>query len=273
MNHKPSSSVCILPALGLFLFGMATPADAKDDPTTTQEKAAKKSCAIGDYEKGVDILVDLFVATNNVTFIYNQARCYEQNNRWERAIARFREYLRKANRLTKSERDETEQHIAECERALQQATPPATLQPSEPPSTATTPPPAALVQPPPTALVEGMTSASQAPPIGSPGRGLRIAGIVCGAVGVAAIGAGVGLALKTQSISSNEQKSGPTKAQEDERKNYETWGWVSYGVGAAALATGVVLYIVGWPASESAKVAFLPSVSSTEASLLLSGRF
>jgi hypothetical protein len=276
MNAKPVWVYSIV-TVGLFLCGLTSPASAKDDAETAQEKAAKKACAMGDYEKGAEILTDLFVATDDVTYIYNQARCYEQNNRWERAIARFREFLRKAKHLSKSERAETEQHIAECEAALRQAPPPAT--PAPPPALPPAPAPAPVPEPPadvqPQATApEGDTSSPPpAPPVGSPGRGLRIAGVILGGVGVAAIGAGVGCTLKTQSISSNERKTGATKAQEDERKKYETWGWVGYGVGAAALATGVVLYLVGWPSAESAGVALLPSVSSTGGSLLLAGRF
>ena len=41
----------------------------------------------------------------------------------------------------------------------------------------------------------------------------------------------------------------------------------------AALATGVVFYILGWPSGESANVALLPSVSATGGGLLLGGKF
>src|ERR1019366_4396606 len=103
--------------------------------------------------------------------------------------------------------------------------------------------------------------------------GLRAGGVVLGVLGAAAIGTGVGLALKTQSISSNEAKNGPSQQQEDERKKLETWGWVSYGVGAAALAAGIVMYIVGWPNDDSAKLALLPSVTSAGGNVLLQGKF
>ena len=263
-------------AVGAFLLGLSGPAAAKNADTMAKEKAAKKACAMGDDEKGADLLTDLFVATNDVVYIYNQARCYEQNNRWDRAIARFREYLRKAKRLTESERAETEQHIAECEAALAQAAPRATAGPSEAPvahapaAAPSTPPP--LPSAPAEASVP-LTTVAVAPPPSSPGRGLRIAGIVSGVAGLAAIGAGVGFALETQSISSAEAKNGPSKAQEDDRKGYETIGWVCYGVGAATLATGAVLYMVGWPTDESHRVSLLPSVNATGGSLFLAGRF
>ena len=120
-----------------------------------------------------------------------------------------------------------------------------------------------------------MSTKSAPPPSdGSQGKGLRVAGIVCAAVGLAAVGTGVGLALKTQSMSSDADKNGgTTQAQENLRKSLETWGWVSYGVGAAAIATGVVLYIVGWPNDKSTNVALLPALAPDGASMVLRGRF
>jgi hypothetical protein len=72
---------------------------AQASNTDTQDRAAKKACLVGDVEKGVDILADLYVSTNNPTYLYNQGRCYEQNGKNDLAILRFKEYLRKANGL------------------------------------------------------------------------------------------------------------------------------------------------------------------------------
>lgn len=260
------------------LLGLVSSAEAKNESRSAREKAAKKACAMGDYQKGEDILTDLLVETNDAMFIYNQARCYEQNNLWDRAIARFHEYLRKAHRLTDAERAETEQHIAECETAKARATTPATTSPPpiEPPMKTEAAAPVMTPRPEPTPLVDSappVPAADESPEGETAGRGLRIAGVVTGVTGLAVIGAGVGFALKTQSISSNEDKNGATKSQEDERKRYEKWGWVCYGVGAAALATGVILYLVGWPSHGPSKVALLPSIGSTGAGLSLEGSF
>lgn len=263
--------------LGLLLLGLARPTWAQGDSEVVRARAAKKACALGDYEKGTEILADLFVTTDKVVYIYNQARCYQQNNLWERALTRFREFLRKAKNLTKDQRAEAERNIAECEAALRQVPPPAPpVSPTPPRSEALAPVPV------PVPIVQGQ--AAPTTPVGNmlplqssatsdPGRGLRIAGLILAGVGGAAIGAGVFCTLKTRSISSNESKYGATQAQEDDRKRYETWGWVSYGVGAAALATGVVLYIVGWPTTGPGQLALQPRVSTTGADLLLIGRF
>jgi tetratricopeptide (TPR) repeat protein len=81
------------------------------------ERAARKACLSGDYVKGVSILADLFVDTNNPNYLFNQARCYEQNLRFVEAAERFKEYLRKAPNLGDKEKTDVEKHIADCESA------------------------------------------------------------------------------------------------------------------------------------------------------------
>jgi len=269
MAHLGSSLV-----LGFVVVVLTSPASAeKVKPKTGREKAAQKACALGDYQKGVDILADLLVGSDDPNYIYNQGRCYEQNSRWEQAINRFREYLRKDDSLSESDRADVERHITECEKALAQTAqtvpPPAVLPPPVAPVETPAPAPAPLP------VTPDVSTKSVSPPSdGSQGKGLRVAGIVCAAVGLAAVGTGVGLALKTQSMSSDADKNGDTtQAQEDLRKSLETWGWVSYGVGAAAIATGAVLYIVGWPSDKSPNVALLPAPTQDGASMILQGRF
>jgi hypothetical protein len=109
-----------------------------------------------------------------------------------------------------------------------------------------------------------------APSDGSQGKGLRVAGIVFAVVGVAAVATGVGLALKANGISTKPPYS---QSQENERASLKTWGWVSYGVGAGAIATGAILYVIGWPRDQSARVALLPVVAPDGASILLNGSF
>src|SRR5512138_3721506 len=90
-------------------------------PTVAQEvseRAARKACMSGDYQKGVDILSDLFINTRDPAHIYNQGRCYEQNGRCEEAVNRFREYLRTAKNPTAEEKLDTEKHIRDCQGLL-----------------------------------------------------------------------------------------------------------------------------------------------------------
>jgi hypothetical protein len=80
----------------------------------------------------VELLARIFADTGNVNAVYNQARCYQANGRPERALARFREYLRLAADIAPRERErvkgfmrELEQQLAERPAPQPAATPPA----------------------------------------------------------------------------------------------------------------------------------------------------
>jgi tetratricopeptide (TPR) repeat protein len=257
---------CSSLVLGFAVLALSVPASAeKGLSRSASERAAKKACSVGDYQKGVDILGDLFASTDDSNYVFNQARCYQQSNQWPQAISRFQEFLRKAKDLSATDRAVTERHIADCEAALAKTVQPVPVVRTETPAPEPTPPPA----------ISTNTTPSPAPSYtSSPGKGIRTAGIICAAVGVAAVATGVGLAVKTQSLASDAQSSGgATQAQEDERKSLVTWGWVSYGFGAAAIATGVVLYVVGWSSDKSTNVSLLPAVAPNGAAMILRGSY
>ncbi len=126
----------------------------------TQERAAKKACLVGDTVRGVEILADLFVDTNDPTYIYNQGRCFEQNRLYHDAIGRFREYLVKAKRASPEEKADAEKHIADCQTYLAEAAK-AEATAAAPPAQDTTGP----AQPPPFAGVPGAAPSPPPPPV------------------------------------------------------------------------------------------------------------
>jgi hypothetical protein len=239
---------------------------------TSKEKAAKKACITGDVRKGIDILGDLYVDTNEINYVFNQARCYQQNHRWEEALDRFSEFMRKATKIPDDLRADLERHIADCKSHL-----PATL-PATTAATQTQPAPA--TQP---IGKEPSPAPSHVPPEGvavaatplSDGSSLRMAGLVVGAVGVAAIVTGVVLDLKTHSIVDDYYSKGYDSDKESSRKSYVTWGWVSYGVGAAGIVAGTTMYLLGWSAKNSnstvTHVSLLPAFGPEGAALILRG--
>jgi hypothetical protein len=83
----------------------------------SRERAAKKACLVGDVDKGAEILADLYVDTNDVGFIYNQARCFEQNGKNAQSALRFKEYLRKAKNLSQADIDAVLKKIDELQGA------------------------------------------------------------------------------------------------------------------------------------------------------------
>jgi hypothetical protein len=227
--------------------------------TEAKERAARKACLSGDYAKGVEILSDLFIDTKDANHIFNQARCFEQNSRCEEAISRFREYLRKANGLRPEDKADTEKHIADCQALLGQKPTPEPARESavvvtprvEAALAAPNPPPAAASPAPPVPEQVAVASATQ--PTANPGHGLRIAGIACGVVGVASVGAAIFYYTQAKSYSDkvSGQGANPNPSDESAGKHAQTMQWVFYGAGAAAIATGTVLYVLGWPSADT----------------------
>ena len=81
----------------------------------SRERAAKTACMAGEAAKGVAILAELYVKTGNPVFIFNQGRCYEQNGKYQEAIVRFREFLLKNRDAGNASDPVAEQHIATCQ--------------------------------------------------------------------------------------------------------------------------------------------------------------
>lgn len=233
-----------------------------------QERAAKKACAAGDFRTGVEILAGLYVDTDNATYIFNQGRCYEQNHQWVNATDRFREYLRKDESLSPEVKADVERHIADCE-ALQKRQE-FRVEPSPAvPMVAAAPPLA-----PEPAQQAKVASPAPAPRQENQGSGVRVAGIVLGSIGTAALATGLILNLKANSLASDFNKTHNSSTQSSQ-SSYKTGSMLGYGVGAGLLATGVLLYFLGRPTADSkpSQISLLPGVMPAEFSLSIKRTF
>jgi len=255
-----------------------------------KERAARKACLSGDYAKGVEILSDLFIDTKDPNYIFNQARCFEQNSRCEEAISRFREYLRKATPISPQDKTDTQTHIADCQallnakdasvRTREGGTVTASSElaaPTHAPSvTNPAPRPLSAAESTKATGPEQVAMTNVTTTVDNPGRGLRIAGVICGAVGVASIGTAVYFYAQARSYSnkvSNEVI--PVSADEQAGRNAQTMQWVFYSVGGAAIATGTVLYVVGSraPSESNSAATIAPMVGLGLAGISARGSF
>jgi tetratricopeptide (TPR) repeat protein len=113
-----------------------------------RELQAREAFAVGDYAKAVGLFAKLYAETLHPTYLRNVGRCHQNLGDPERAIASFREYLRKARDLTAGERAEINGYIEEM-KALQrqraEAAKPKEALALGPTPTPATPPPAAIV--------------------------------------------------------------------------------------------------------------------------------
>jgi hypothetical protein len=269
------SSVALLASLAT-MAGASHYAEAasKTEKRTTAEKAAKKACITGDVRTGIDLLGDLFVETNDATYIYNQGRCFEQNHHWGDALDRFKEYLRKVPDLPATERSNVDRHISDCE--VEQAK----LAPPSAPPIATPAPaafPAAAAAPPPTEATNLVARPTPAPVEQHAGSRLRTAGIVTASVGALALAGGLICNVQANSLAKDLSGNTYDRGKASTRDTYVTLGWVGYGVGAAALATGATLFFLGGrsgtTAETSTAVSLTPAFAPGFASLSLRGSY
>lgn len=247
-------------------------AKAADSPKA-REKSAKRACAAGDFQRGIEILADLWVDTNEPIHIYNQGRCYEQNHQWASAIDRFREYLRKDTNASASDKAEVDKHIGECEAFLEKehskATTAAPLVPVPAPQPAASPP-SPPMPPPPVNIASPVPATAE----GNKGAGLRLTGIVLGSVGAAALVAGVILNAKANSLADDFNKTQNPSTQSSQ-SSYKTASMIGYGAGIGVLVAGGVLYLIGRTSANANPVqaSFVPILTPGEFSLHLRRTF
>jgi hypothetical protein len=264
-----------LAALGVL--AVASQAEAAPRSREQREAEARTACGAGRVEAGIEILAQLFVEYGHPNYIYNQARCYQQNGKAEQAIARFKEFLRAAQDIGPDERTRVERFIKELESELP-APAPATASPS-----AETPPPSpepavrAEPAPPPADVSKPVAPAPER------SAGLRTAAIALGAVAVAGLTTGIVSTLQVRSLQNEVetakvgQLDGDKLLQQQKKADkYEALQWVGYGLGGAAAAGAVVCLILDQKeeSADRASVRLMGTVSpGGRPGLVLTGRF
>jgi hypothetical protein len=206
-------TLAIWGALSLAGPARAAPADAPD-PRAWE---ARKACVAGEVDRGIKLLADYLISTEDVTAVYNMGRCYQQNGLNDKALLQFREYRRLATSLSDPERRELEGKIAELEADQRSRA----LRPVE------------------------AARADESRGDGGKGRALRTGAIAAAAVGVAGLGAGLVFGLRVHSLDREATLAMRHDPSRDaSARTAQTLQWVMYGVGAAALMAGGILYYV-----------------------------
>jgi hypothetical protein len=222
-----------------------TASSARAEGTQYQQKVneARTACLTGDVTKGVRLLAELFVDSQDPTHIFNQGRCFEQNGHHRAAIDRFRDYLRVSPGLGEADVALVNQHIAPCQGFL-----------DAPPSRATK----TSTRPVGTGRIVAAAQTTQR----APGAGLRTAGVLVASLGAAALVTGLVLNLKVNSMAKDLEAPGAySRSTDDRRGDYMTLAWVGYGVGGTLVASGALIYYLGWAKARAGKtsVALIPA--------------
>jgi hypothetical protein len=228
--------------LALVLATAAQPALAGNRAAANELRAreARKACAAGKTERGIELLAEIIAESegeNAANAVFNQARCYQQNGWVEEALVRFREYLRIAPGLPRAERQQIEGYTREltAERDARTAAA-AALAAAAPGPQATTPA---------TAVVAAPTEAQARRT-----RTLGIAALASGGLAVAAVGAGAYFGWRAKRAErAIERVDQPVTSRDFQRtwdrgQRFETWQWVGYGAGMAAITAATTLYVL-----------------------------
>ena len=272
----------VLVAVSLRVFGPTAEAGDRRATAKVHYETATRLYDIREYDKALVEFKSAYLAQPDPAFLFNFGQCYRKLGQNQQALNFFQKYLKKAS-PDDPNRSQVEARVRDIEAEAKlkaeeaQAAAAATPAPAPAPEVvppAPTPATAAVAAAPtaPAASVEQAVPAS-ATPAGS-GRGLRIAGIACGAAGLASVGIGIYYYTRARSLSDSVTNSQTPKASDDQAgRDAQTMQWVFYGIGAGALATGTVLYLLGWPPKESGRTVAVPIVGPGLAGISAQGTF
>jgi hypothetical protein len=285
--------------------GFAVAADL-DDKGEAQAKEATRLYKQGQYEEAAKLFAQLSVEHPDMPiFERNVGACFYYLKKPEPALSNLRNYLNHKKDIAPDDKAVVDRWIEEMEKLRAQSTAapvapvPAAARPAGPQThvddapVAPAPPAQALTSPAPQpqAPAEPPAAPAVSPPVVQPppqeplaltgqqasrpsdGRGLRIAGLACGALGLASIGTGIYYYTRATSLSDKVTNGTPASPSDFQAgKDAETMQWVFYSIGGGAVATGLILYLLGWSAG-SANVGVAPVAAPGIAGLSAHGAF
>lgn len=141
-------------AVALSLTLARPPSLAAAPARDAREMQAREAFAAGRYQEALDLFVKLYADKLHPNYLRNIGRCYQNLSDPDKAIASFREYLRKAKNITADERAEIDGYIREMEELKRTRAAPSTpadpaLKPAPAGTVALTSPAAPPAPPPP----------------------------------------------------------------------------------------------------------------------------
>ena len=227
-----------------------------DDPRVAK---AQTACLSNDLDTGVRVLAELYTETGDVRWLFNQARCYQQNNKPDLALNRFREFLRAAPQSETDLRGRATKYVEELEHRENVGAPLAQID---------------LTAKPP---IDDHAAA------GDPR--LRTAAIVLGSVGVAGLATGVVFSWRGQAKKEEIRHDGELTTLLDpaeERRKYDDgerlarWQWPAYLAGGALIAGAAACYVLsvrGHEGKAAASIVVSPIASAQSAGVAATLRF
>lgn len=230
-----------------------------------------------------------FVIKDDPALLFNIGQAYRLARNPRKAIGAYRSYLRRVPNDPR--RAEVEKRIADLQKQIDreeqnaESPPTGTLPPTDEGARPATPPPGATTAPagtaPATPAAEAAPAVVSAPAPAAASASVRnkkLAAYVVGGIGVAALGAGLGLELAAWSTNKSLTNPSPgthfDPSKESSVKVEQAAGITLLAVGGAAVATGVALLLYARYEQRHARaVAIAPSLGADHAGLVVFGGF
>lgn len=115
------SGLRIGPTLALVLaLSSAAPVVHAGPGKDPREQTARAFFAVGKYREAIDVFAQMYAEKPHANYIFNIGRCYQNLPDPDKAIASFRDYLRRAPKLSAAERQEIDGYIREMEELKKQ---------------------------------------------------------------------------------------------------------------------------------------------------------
>lgn len=211
---------------------------------------------LGEFGAAVEEFKAAYALSQAPGLLFNLAQASRLNKEYEQALHFYRTYLRV--RPDAANRDDVEKRISELEPIVEMRRRAEMEKLSAPQP---------LIEPK-TSPADDKAQAVVVKPLPPGGRAERIAGIVVGVAGVGLLGAGIGLGLASldaqNKLSSLATQMGTWSAEQaslyqtGQRDAAAATGL--YVAGGVAVATGVILYVVGWKKDRArARFAIVPA--------------
>ena len=256
----------------------------------------QKLFVAGDFRGALTWFKNGYMQSQDPAFLLNIAQCHRSLGETQEALMMFRLYLKSSPEgLNPQARVVASTAIKELESGAE-ATPPGAASGNAVPAAApaaparqalpapdsgrkfrTAPAGMPVLEPTPeldAAQAEAMAAAPDT--TGPTRRKLRVAALVCGAVGLASVGTGVYYWTRARSLSdSADQTTVYTKSYYDDGKRAQTMQWIFYGAGAAALvaSAGLLVYSQWFLTPTKASMSLAPMAAPGTAGLSAVGTF
>jgi tetratricopeptide (TPR) repeat protein len=215
---------------------------------------------VAEYAEAIAAFKAAYLVSGDSKLLFNVAQSYRLSGDCEQALRFYKNFLRENPHAANVA--EVDAAVARCEAAPPPPAP-AALAPPAPAPAPEVIRPVVVSAPPPVPPAAPIRVSSQAP--ANPGHGHRVAGVAVGTLGLITAGTGVVLGLEGRAELRRLNAIAGEWSQEEKRREHnaqkmETAGQILAGVGATAVAAGIVLYLMGGnEAKETSSLALLPA--------------